>query len=91
MTTVFGLPALKKDFEPLVPCADDYEAFGRWAADQIEQAILLEGADTVAAVFLEPVQNTGGCFRLPARHDHHREGSHVRLTPRSVPSSSTSG
>jgi adenosylmethionine-8-amino-7-oxononanoate aminotransferase len=45
--------------------ADDYEAFGRWAADQIEQAILFEGADTVAAVFLEPVQNTGGCFPPP--------------------------
>ncbi|CAM5743852.1 aspartate aminotransferase family protein [Streptomyces hirsutus] len=36
---------------------DDPEAFGRWAADQIEQQILFEGPDTVAAVFLEPVQN----------------------------------
>ena len=45
--------------------ADDYEAYGRWAADQIEQAIEFEGADTVAAVFLEPVQNTGGCFVPP--------------------------
>ncbi|MFT4263558.1 MAG: aspartate aminotransferase family protein [Nocardioides sp.] len=41
-------------------------AFGRWAADQIEIAILNEGADTVAAVFLEPVQNAGGCFPPPA-------------------------
>jgi hypothetical protein len=40
-------------------------AFGRWAADQIEVAILNEGADTVAAVFLEPVQNAGGCFPPP--------------------------
>jgi adenosylmethionine-8-amino-7-oxononanoate aminotransferase len=43
----------------------DPEAFGRWAADQIEVAILNEGPDTVAAVFLEPVQNAGGCFPPP--------------------------
>ncbi|WP_062294085.1 aspartate aminotransferase family protein [Demequina phytophila] len=43
----------------------DAEAFGRWAADQIEVAILNEGADSVAAVFLEPVQNAGGCFPPP--------------------------
>jgi hypothetical protein len=34
--------------------------FGRWAADRVEEAILAEGADTVAAVFVEPVQNAGG-------------------------------
>jgi adenosylmethionine-8-amino-7-oxononanoate aminotransferase len=45
---------------------DDLEAFGRWAADRIEQQILLEGPETVAAVFLEPVQNSGGCFPPPA-------------------------
>ncbi|WP_062518788.1 aspartate aminotransferase family protein [Demequina silvatica] len=43
----------------------DPEAFGHWAADQIEVAILNEGADSVAAVFLEPVQNAGGCFPPP--------------------------
>ncbi len=43
----------------------DPEAFGRWAADQIEQQILFEGPETVAAVFLEPVQNAGGCFPPP--------------------------
>jgi adenosylmethionine-8-amino-7-oxononanoate aminotransferase len=42
------------------------EAFGRWAADQIAVAIENEGPDTVAAVFLEPVQNAGGCFPPPA-------------------------
>ncbi|MFJ7074434.1 aspartate aminotransferase family protein [Streptomyces sp. NPDC098781] len=78
--SITGLPALKAPFEPLVPGAhkvpntniyrasihgDDPEAFGRWAADQIEQQILFEGADTVAAVFLEPVQNAGGCFPPP--------------------------
>lgn len=44
---------------------DDPEAFGRWAADQIAVAIENEGASTVAAVFLEPVQNAGGCFPPP--------------------------
>ena len=78
--SITGIPDAKKYFEPLVPGAhkvpntnfyrapehgDDLEAFGRWAADQIEQAILMEGPDTVAAVFLEPVQNSGGCFPPP--------------------------
>src|SRR5687767_1935842 len=78
--SITGLPALKDVFEPLVPgtfrvpntnsyrapvFGDDPKAFGRWAADQIGQQILFEGADTVAAVFLEPVQNAGGCFPPP--------------------------
>lgn len=78
--SITGLPALKAPFEPLVPgahkvpntnfyraplFADDEVAFGRWAADQIEQQILFEGPETVAAVFLEPVQNAGGCFPPP--------------------------
>lgn len=41
------------------------DEFGRWAADQIAVAIEDEGPDTVAAVFLEPVQNAGGCFPPP--------------------------
>jgi adenosylmethionine-8-amino-7-oxononanoate aminotransferase len=32
------------------------------AADEIEEEILRLGPETVAAVFLEPVQNSGGCF-----------------------------
>ncbi len=78
--SITGIPDAKKYFEPLVPGAhkvpntnfyrapehgDDLEAFGRWAADQIEQAIEFEGPDTVACVFLEPVQNSGGCFPPP--------------------------
>ncbi|MEZ5097968.1 MAG: aspartate aminotransferase family protein [Nocardioides sp.] len=43
----------------------DLEAFGRWAADRIAEAIEFEGPETVAAVFLEPVQNSGGCFPPP--------------------------
>ncbi|WP_427889163.1 aspartate aminotransferase family protein [Kribbella sp. GL6] len=78
--SITGIPDAKKYFEPLVPGAhkvpntnfyralehgDDLDAFGRWAADQIELAIEMEGPDTVAAVFLEPVQNAGGCFPPP--------------------------
>ena len=78
--SITGLPELKAPFEPLVPSTfrvpntniyraphhgDDPVAFGRWAADQIAVAIENEGADTVAAVFLEPVQNAGGCFPPP--------------------------
>jgi hypothetical protein len=78
---VTGLPDIKTPFEPLpaggvrVPntnfyrapgfVADDVTAFGRWAADEIERAILREGPDSVAAVYLEPVQNSGGCFPPP--------------------------
>lgn len=41
------------------------EEFGIWAANRIEEMIRFEGPDTVAAVFLEPVQNAGGCFPPP--------------------------
>jgi adenosylmethionine-8-amino-7-oxononanoate aminotransferase len=79
--SITGIPAAKEAFEPLVPGAfkvpntnlyrapehlrDDEKAFGRWAADRIGEAIEFEGPDTVAAVFLEPVQNSGGCFPPP--------------------------
>ena len=41
------------------------EEFGLWAANRIEEMINFEGPETVAAVFLEPVQNSGGCFPPP--------------------------
>ncbi len=78
--SITGIPALKQMFEPLVPSTvhvpntnfyrapehgDNIDDFSIWAADQIEHAILAEGPDTVAAVFLEPVQNAGGCFPPP--------------------------
>jgi adenosylmethionine-8-amino-7-oxononanoate aminotransferase len=47
------------------PDGTDAVAFGRWAADRIAEAIEFEGPDTVACVYLEPVQNSGGCFPPP--------------------------
>ncbi|MEO6826909.1 MAG: aspartate aminotransferase family protein [Microbacteriaceae bacterium] len=47
------------------PSTGTEEEFGLWAANRIEEMILFEGAETVAAVFLEPVQNSGGCFPPP--------------------------
>ena len=39
--------------------------YAQKCAFEIEQAIKFQGPDTVAAVFLEPVQNSGGCFVPP--------------------------
>lgn len=44
---------------------DDINKFGEWAAERIREMIEFEGPDTVAAVFLEPVQNSGGAFPPP--------------------------
>jgi adenosylmethionine-8-amino-7-oxononanoate aminotransferase len=70
--TATGLTPLRTPFEPLtpggvhVPNTNSYrwheDRDPLWAADAIEEAILFEGPDTVAAVILEPVQNGGGCF-----------------------------
>ncbi|MET8861672.1 aspartate aminotransferase family protein [Nonomuraea sp. NPDC004580] len=46
------------------------EQYGRWAADRVARAIEMEGPDTVAAVFAEPVQNAGGCFPPPPGYFH---------------------
>ncbi|HEX9993461.1 MAG TPA: aspartate aminotransferase family protein [Acidimicrobiales bacterium] len=76
---VTGVPALRTPFEPLTPgvfhvantnayrspIGDDEDAFSEAAARAIEEAIVVEGPDTVACVFLEPVQNSGGCFTPP--------------------------
>jgi adenosylmethionine-8-amino-7-oxononanoate aminotransferase len=78
---ITGLPLFKAPFEPLTPGGfrvpntnfyrapepfhTDVKVFGRWAADRIAEAIEFEGPQTVAAVFLEPVQNSGGCIPPP--------------------------
>ncbi len=76
---ITGVPALRTPFEPLTPGAvhvantnrrrhplgGDEKAFMLAVADEIEERIRFEGPDTVAAVFLEPVQNAGGCLVPP--------------------------
>ena len=43
----------------------DMENYGIWAANQIEEVILREGADTVGAICLEPVTAGGGVITPP--------------------------
>jgi len=45
--------------------AGDDDRFSAACAGAIEDAIVAEGPETVAAVFLEPLQNTGGCLVPP--------------------------
>jgi adenosylmethionine-8-amino-7-oxononanoate aminotransferase len=77
--SITGVPGIKSAFEPLVPGAVKVQNTNRYrcsdcahlgactlrCADDIEARILMEGPDTVAAVFLEPVQNTGGALVPP--------------------------
>lgn len=74
--SITGIPALRTPFEPLVPGTAKAATTNRYrcrlcesapactlsCADDIEDQILREGPETVAAVFLEPVQNAGGAF-----------------------------
>ena len=78
---ITGIPDFKAPFDPPTPggfrvpntnfyrapeqFSTDPKAWGRYCADRIAEAIEFEGPDTVAAVFLEPVQNAGGCFPPP--------------------------
>jgi adenosylmethionine-8-amino-7-oxononanoate aminotransferase len=76
---ITGIPSLRAPFEPLVPGAFHVANTNRYrctlcehapactlsCADDIERTILQEGPESIAAVFLEPVQNAGGCFTPP--------------------------
>jgi adenosylmethionine-8-amino-7-oxononanoate aminotransferase len=79
-----GITALRQEFEPLVPGGHQVPNTNSyrwppdrdplWAADQIEERILYEHPDTVAAVILEPLQNAGGCIPpQPGYFDRVRE------------------
>jgi adenosylmethionine-8-amino-7-oxononanoate aminotransferase len=77
--SINGIAALRVPFEPLVPGVvhvrntnryrrppEETEAeFTAFLLDDLEQAILQEGPETVAMVIMEPVQNAGGCFTPP--------------------------
>jgi adenosylmethionine-8-amino-7-oxononanoate aminotransferase len=77
--SITGVPPLRTPFEPLVPDVvhvrntnryhrppGETEAeFTAFLLDDLEEAILQAGPETVAMVVLEPVQNSGGCFTPP--------------------------
>ena len=68
---VTGLAALSVPFEPTVPGhiyvpnTNAYRPQTDDPAGAIERAIITAGPESVSAVFLEPVQNAGGCFTPP--------------------------
>ena len=78
--SINGVPALRTPFEPLLPEVrhvrntnrfhrppeEGEEEFTRFLLDDLEQAILAMGPETVCLVHMEPVQNAGGCFTPPA-------------------------
>lgn len=78
--SITGIDELRKSFLPLLvdlsshvattnrlhcELCGDQPACTLACADEIEQAILSQGPETVAAVFLEPVQVAGGCLTPP--------------------------
>jgi adenosylmethionine-8-amino-7-oxononanoate aminotransferase len=77
--SITGLAELRMPFEPLVPGARKVANTNRYrctlcahapactlgCAADVEAMIVREGPESVAAVFVEPVQNAGGCFVPP--------------------------
>ncbi len=78
-TSMTGLPNCQQPFDlPLadflhVPGPYTYgaktaltpEAYGQWCIEETRKVILREGADTIAAMFVEPVQGAGGVVVPP--------------------------
>jgi adenosylmethionine-8-amino-7-oxononanoate aminotransferase len=69
--SVTGIPEARAPFEPLfpgschVPNTNAYRPEVDDPAEAIRERIIFEGPETVSAVILEPVQNSGGCFVPP--------------------------
>jgi adenosylmethionine-8-amino-7-oxononanoate aminotransferase len=77
--SINGIAELRTPFEPLVPDvvhvrntnrfhrppAETEHEFTAFLLDDLERAIEAAGADTVAMVIMEPVQNAGGSFMPP--------------------------
>jgi adenosylmethionine-8-amino-7-oxononanoate aminotransferase len=74
-----GIYALKTPFEPLMPGVrhvsntnryrrpegESEQQFTQFLLDELRDVIEQEGSESVAAVFMEPVQNAGGTFTPP--------------------------
>ena len=74
-----GIYPLKAPFEPLMPGVrhvsntnryrrphgESEQDFTQYLLDELRDVIEQEGPDSVAAVFMEPVQNSGGTFTPP--------------------------
>jgi adenosylmethionine-8-amino-7-oxononanoate aminotransferase len=77
--SINGIPELRAPFEPLVPDVvhvrntnryhrppdETEEQFTAFLLEDLEGAIVQAGAETVAMVIFEPVQNAGGSFTPP--------------------------
>jgi adenosylmethionine-8-amino-7-oxononanoate aminotransferase len=77
--SINGIPALKESFEPLVPEVrhvkntnryhrpqeETEEQFTSMLLEDLEDAILAMGPETICLVHMEPVQNAGGAFTPP--------------------------
>jgi adenosylmethionine-8-amino-7-oxononanoate aminotransferase len=78
--SINGVPALREPFEPLVPSVarvsntnsfrrpegESEQEFAAFLLDELERTIVREGPSTIAMVIMEPVQNSGGAFTVPA-------------------------
>jgi adenosylmethionine-8-amino-7-oxononanoate aminotransferase len=77
--SINGVTAIKSAFEPLVPDVvhvhntnryhrppeETEQEFTAFLLDDLESAIQQAGPDTIAVMFVEPVQNAGGAFLPP--------------------------
>src|SRR5258706_2052680 len=82
--SINGIPSLRTPFEPLVPDVihvrntnryhrppdETEEQFTAFLLDDLEEAIIQAGPETVAMVMMEPVQNAGGCLTPPAGYSN---------------------
>ncbi|WP_426217721.1 aspartate aminotransferase family protein [Pseudomonas sp. DWRC2-2] len=78
--SVNGMTNFRKIFEPLVPGArhvsntkryrrpenETEQQFTRFLLEELDSLIIQEGPDTVAGVFMEPMQSAGGSLTPPA-------------------------
>ena len=78
--SINGITALRTPYEPLVPdvvhvrntnrfhrpAGETEEQFTALLLEEMDEAIVQAGPETVAMVILEPVQNAGGSFTPPA-------------------------